>query len=297
MSLAPARSYSAFFASRICATREKFTSNTECTCADVRRLSDHVLGDLLPHHRHRRRRAGHRPPTVGAWRVRRGGRRPRRGTRPGGAPAAAGALPAPPMNAEDVVLGHAAGDAGAVNLRDVDVVLLRDLPHERRRPLPDHVLDARSRGRRRGGAAGRGTRRPARSRRGRRRAGAAASRRAGARPARRAAAGAAAATPAAPITATTLFTGTVSPSLARISAIDAGRRRRDLGVDLVGRDLEQRLVALDRVADLLDPADDRAFGDRLAHLRHHDIGRHKSSQSVWYRNRSSSSPDCQCSHK
>ena len=37
----------------------------------------------------------------------------------------------------------------------------------------------------------------------------------------------------------------------------AGGRRRDLGVDLVGRDLEQRLVAIDRVADLLDPADDR----------------------------------------
>ena len=54
-------------------------------------------------------------------------------------------------------------------------------------------------------------------------------------------------------------------------------RRRDLGVDLVGRDLEQRLVAIDRVADLLDPADDRAFGDRLAHLGHHDVGRHCGS--------------------
>ena len=54
----------------------------------------------------------------------------------------------------------------------------------------------------------------------------------------------------------------------------AGGRRRNLGVHLVGRDLEERLVALDRVADLLDPADDRAFGDRLAHLRHHDVGCH-----------------------
>ena len=44
--------------------------------------------------------------------------------------------------------------------------------------------------------------------------------------------------------------------------------RGNLGVDLVGRDLEQRLVALDLVADLLHPADDRAFGDRLPHLGH-----------------------------
>ena len=48
----------------------------------------------------------------------------------------------------------------------------------------------------------------------------------------------------------------------------AGRRRRNLRIDLVGRDLEQRLVAIDRLADLLHPADDRAFGDRLAHLGH-----------------------------
>ena len=51
-------------------------------------------------------------------------------------------------------------------------------------------------------------------------------------------------------------------------------RRRNLGVDLVGRDLEQRLVAIDPVADLLHPSDDGAFGDRLAHLRHQDVGWH-----------------------
>ena len=39
VSFAPARSYSAFFASRTCATRPKFTSKTECTCAEVRRLA------------------------------------------------------------------------------------------------------------------------------------------------------------------------------------------------------------------------------------------------------------------
>ena len=58
----------------------------------------------------------------------------------------------------------------------------------------------------------------------------------------------------------------------------AGGRRRNLGVDLVGRNLEQRLVAIDRVADFLDPADDRALGNRLAHLRHHDISGHINSQ-------------------
>ena len=56
---------------------------------------------------------------------------------------------------------------------------------------------------------------------------------------------------------------------------DAGDRRRNLGVHFIGRDLEERLVPLDGVANLLDPADDRAFGDRLAHLGHHDIGRHR----------------------
>ena len=51
----------------------------------------------------------------------------------------------------------------------------------------------------------------------------------------------------------------------------AGRRRGDLGVDLVGRHLEQRLVVGDRVADLLEPADDGPLGDRLAELRHRDV--------------------------
>jgi hypothetical protein len=41
-----------------------------------------------------------------------------------------------------------------------------------------------------------------------------------------------------------------------------------LRIDLVGGDLEERLVAVDASPDLLDPADDRPFGDRLAHLRH-----------------------------
>jgi len=39
VTLTPARSNSAFFASRIFAIREKFTSKTEWTCAEVRRLT------------------------------------------------------------------------------------------------------------------------------------------------------------------------------------------------------------------------------------------------------------------
>ena len=45
-------------------------------------------------------------------------------------------------------------------------------------------------------------------------------------------------------------TSTVSPSGTRISARTPGRRRGDLGVDLVGRDLEEGLVAGDGVAHL-----------------------------------------------
>src|SRR5699024_2331669 len=52
----------------------------------------------------------------------------------------------------------------------------------------------------------------------------------------------------------------------------AGDRRRNLGVDLVGGDLEQRLVNLDGVADLLEPLGDGALGDGLAQLRHLDVG-------------------------
>ncbi len=44
----------------------------------------------------------------------------------------------------------------------------------------------------------------------------------------------------------------------------------DLGVDLVGRDLEKRLVDLDGVADALEPPGDGALGDRLAEGRHAD---------------------------
>ena len=53
----------------------------------------------------------------------------------------------------------------------------------------------------------------------------------------------------------------------------AARGRGHLGVDLVRGDLDDRLVDLDAVADGLGPLEDRALGDRLAHLRHHDVER------------------------
>ena len=48
----------------------------------------------------------------------------------------------------------------------------------------------------------------------------------------------------------------------------AGGGRGHLGVDLVGRDLDERLVLGDRVALLLVPLQDGAVGDRLTHRRH-----------------------------
>ena len=54
-------------------------------------------------------------------------------------------------------------------------------------------------------------------------------------------------------------------------ADDPGGGRRDLGVDLVGGDLEQGLVGLDVLAHLLEPPRDRALRDGDAHLGHHDV--------------------------
>ena len=48
----------------------------------------------------------------------------------------------------------------------------------------------------------------------------------------------------------------------------AGDRGGDLGVDLVGGDLEERLVDLHRVADALEPPRDRPLGDGLAERGH-----------------------------
>ncbi len=53
---------------------------------------------------------------------------------------------------------------------------------------------------------------------------------------------------------------------------DADAGRGHLGVDLVGRDLEQALVGGDLLADLLEPLRDRSLGDGHAHLGHDDVG-------------------------
>ena len=53
----------------------------------------------------------------------------------------------------------------------------------------------------------------------------------------------------------------------------AARRRRQLDVDLVGRDLHDRVVGLDESPDLDVPFEDRSLGDRLARSRGHDIYR------------------------
>ena len=60
------------------------------------------------------------------------------------------------------------------------------------------------------------------------------------------------------------------------AAQDPGGGRGDLGVHLVGRHLEERLVHLDALAFLLQPARDGALGDALAELRHRYGDRHVS---------------------
>jgi hypothetical protein len=52
----------------------------------------------------------------------------------------------------------------------------------------------------------------------------------------------------------------------------AGEWRWNLGVDLVGDDLEERLVLLDGVAGLLQPLADRPLGHALAELGHRHLG-------------------------
>ena len=55
---------------------------------------------------------------------------------------------------------------------------------------------------------------------------------------------------------------------------NARLRRGDLGVDLVGRDLEDRLVPVHGLTDLLEPLGDGALGDGLTHLGHRHFGAH-----------------------
>jgi hypothetical protein len=68
-------------------------------------------------------------------------------------------------------------------------------------------------------------------------------------------------------------TPTVSPSLAVISRARR-RQARHLDGHLVGLELDQRLVGLDRVAGLLEPLADGRFGDGFAEGRDADFGGH-----------------------
>ena len=95
-------------------------------------------------------------------------------------------------------------------------------------------------------------------------------------PARRRGAGGC--SPASPIDGHHLVDGDGLPLLVADLQQRARGRAGDLGVDLVGRDLEQRLVALHLVAHLHQPAGDGALGDRLPHLGHHDFSCHKLSR-------------------
>ena len=52
-----------------------------------------------------------------------------------------------------------------------------------------------------------------------------------------------------------------------------------LGIDLVGRDLEDRLIFFDTLTDLFQPFRNGSLGDRLTHLRHHDFNDHKLSEN------------------
>ena len=59
----------------------------------------------------------------------------------------------------------------------------------------------------------------------------------------------------------------------------AGFGRGDLGVDLVGADFDERLVALDAIAFLHEPLRDRAFDDALAERRKFHRDRHRVLRS------------------
>ena len=86
--------------------------------------------------------------------------------------------------------------------------------------------------------------------------------------------------PGALMRATTWPTVTVSPTSASISVIAPRGGGGQLGVDLVGRDLDDALVGLDGVAGLLEPLEDHALGDRLAHGRDRDVDRSRPPASA-----------------
>ena len=195
---------------------------------------------------------------------------------------------------EHVAAGDAATVAGAPDLRRVEAVLRDELAHERRRDDPCRLGRGGAGGRGAGAerapargsggagrsgraAAGRGAGAGAGSRRGAGRgraagavgAGASGAGRRSRRPRRGRGGGAAAGTVA--------DDGQAHADRDRLAlghedlAHDARRRRGHLGVDLVGRDLEERFVGLDGLADLLEPLRDGSLGDGLTELRHRHV--------------------------
>ena len=70
-------------------------------------------------------------------------------------------------------------------------------------------------------------------------------------------------------------------ALGDLNLLQRSRRRGgNLGVHLVGGYLEERLVALDLVANLLEPFCEGTFGDRFAHLGHNYVSRHRIPSRV-----------------
>ena len=156
----------------------------------------------------------------------------------------------------------AAAGAGAGAARGRRRRRLRAAPRRGRRGAVPRAAGA--------GAGARLRRRAAAVRRGRRRPASARVRRGGRRRSRGAGAAAGAAAPSL-TTASTVPTSTVSPSWHADLGQRPRRGRRHLGVDLVGRDLEERLVARDGLAHRLQPLGDGALGDGLAELGHRDV--------------------------
>src|SRR6185437_12641772 len=66
-------------------------------------------------------------------------------------------------------------------------------------------------------------------------------------------------------------------------------RGRDLSVYFVGRDLKQRLVLFNGVSSFFEPARNRTFKNRLAHLGHRNFNRHGRSLSQSGNSRTSGS--------
>ena len=197
-------------------------------------------------------RVGRRP-----WRRRRGGAAAGaaaggRGSRGRGAGAAAGVAPPPRSPSRRPRAGSAHRRRCPVSSRRPGRAPRR-AAHQRREQRPPPLPSA---------AAASGCRRRAGGRRGRRGWRAAGAVAAGRPPD---------AAPGSPMRASTVPTGTVSPDADEDLQQHAVVRARDLRVDLVGGHLEQRVVELDGVTDLLEPAADGALGDGLAELGHGDV--------------------------